>query len=281
MDTLTDPLKLEPIIEESISIINFPSTSPLRSPNPSLTSSKRQPIQQFIEPSSIAIFKCSTCTQTFEFKSQQIIHEMSHKVKSTCQVCSKKIYKENMKEHMKIHLRNKSYICNFCNEKLATKFLMIFHLRSQHMKTKAYYCNVCGHGFNDSRHYKNHLLTHIDSQPFKCDLCPKGYKRKQLLEFHLIGAHQTERKLHCTICDFETINLQDLKRHRNVHLKNFKCEVCEKEFRERRYLTLHHETVHVKERNYQCMLCDKDFFAEQYVKKHLKRAHDGDLTKFR
>ncbi|KAL7013155.1 hypothetical protein ACKWTF_015222 [Chironomus riparius] len=281
MDILSDPLKLEPKIEESISIITFPTTSPPRSPNPTHTSSKRQPIPQQIEPSPIAIFKCSTCTQTFEFKSQQIIHEMSHKVKSTCQVCSKKIYKGNMKEHMKIHLRNKSYICNFCNEKFATKFLMIFHLRSQHIKSKAYYCNDCGRGFNDSRHYKNHLVTHIDSQPFKCDLCPKGYKRKQLLEFHLIGAHQTERKLQCTICDFETINLQELKKHRNVHLKNFQCEVCQKEFKERRYLALHHEAVHVKERNYQCLICEKDFFAVQYVKRHLKRVHDGDLTKFR
>ncbi|XP_070489739.1 uncharacterized protein, partial [Chironomus tepperi] len=154
-------------------------------------------------------------------------------------------------------------------------------LRSQHIKTKCYYCNECGRGFNDNRHYKNHLVTHIDSQPYKCDLCPKGYKRKQLLEFHLIGSHQTERKLQCTNCDYETLNLQQLKKHRNIHLKNFICDVCKKEFKERRYLTLHYEAVHVKEKNYQCLVCEKDFITVQYVKRHLKRLHDGDLTKFR
>lgn len=234
--------------------------------------SPQTPAPSTSEPSNA--FKCSNCSESFEYKSSLIIHEMSHKRKTTCQVCSKKIYKENFKEHLKIHLENKSYYCDFCLLPFPTKFLLIYHLRT-HVNSKLFYCNECGNGFNDKRHFKNHMLTHIDGRPFKCDLCPKDYRRKQHLEFHLIGAHQTERKLNCKICDYSTQFIREFKHHRRlIHIKKFKCNLCDREFKESIFLWRHKQAVHLKANVFKCLFCNQLFTSLNYVKRHLKNVHD-------
>lgn len=205
---------------------------------------------------------------------------MSHKVKINCQVCSKRIYKENQKEHMDVHLKNKCYFCNFCNAEFASKTPLLIHLRSQHIKSKRFHC-YCGKGFNDTRHFRNHMITHIEERPFKCDLCGKKYKQKQLLEFHMIGNHQSERKLRCTFCNFMAGSFKELNKHRQDHLQKYQCLKCDKIFKERRHAKTHFDSTHLKLQNYQCLVCDKTMVSEKNVKFHLKSVHKASIDRFK
>lgn len=130
-------------------------------------------------------FKCQHCSESFEFKSMLIIHELSHRRKVCCQVCNKKVYKTNYDEHMESHLAKKSFICDYCGLQFARKYMVMRHMRV-HIKTKIYECEEFGKEFNSITHYKNHKFTHIDAKPWKCDLCPEKYTLKKLLEVNFV-----------------------------------------------------------------------------------------------
>jgi KRAB domain-containing zinc finger protein len=115
---------------------------------------------------------------------------MSHKHKSICRVCSKEIVKENLEEHMMtVHLKSdhrKPFVCDYCSKKFVFKYRLRTHLRA-HVEEKLFNCD-CGQGFNYKQQFDDHMLAHQEKveQPYRCDLCPGKYKRKQVLEVRFL-----------------------------------------------------------------------------------------------
>lgn len=140
--------------------------------------SSESSLQSFNPPPDSNGFKCRHCNKIFEYKSMLIIHELTHKRKIICPVCSKKVYKANRDEHMEVHFNKKCYICDYCGLRFGAKSLILRHM-STHSKIKRFQCKQCGRGFSRNYIYQNHILTHIEAKPFKCDLCNREYTNKR------------------------------------------------------------------------------------------------------
>ncbi|CAH0549861.1 unnamed protein product [Brassicogethes aeneus] len=78
---------------------------------------------------------------------------------------------------------------------------------------------------------------------FKCDLCPKKYKRYNSLFVHKKYIHEKDglKKFKCKICEYVTLRKSSLKLHLKIHDKKkyLKCHFCEYSAAELRNLNAH------------------------------------------
>lgn len=154
-------------------------------------------VQQNIHPESFISeknsFQCSSCPLVFDFRSQLLVHELSHKETNPCEFCGKAIFKDNIQAHM--DLCKSLSICDFC-------------------------------GFTASRNELNkHLELHVKSQKVKkrkhkpfCDVCKREYKDIELLKAHNESVHESTLDYKCRICKNLFISLALVRQHiKTVH----------------------------------------------------------------
>ena len=107
------------------------------------------------------VHQCDICSKIFPNARQLNLHETvihygGHKARE-CNVCGKTFPKPyRLVEHMKLHSKEKSYKCQFCE--LQLKNLMHKKL---HSEKRPYKCNVCLEGFDCSGLLGKHVKTHI------------------------------------------------------------------------------------------------------------------------
>ncbi|XP_005098108.1 zinc finger protein 728 [Aplysia californica] len=80
----------------------------------------------------------------------------------------------------------------------------------------------------------------------------------------------------CEVCDKAFSSNSDLKTHRRTHSGEtpFKCDYCERSFKQRGHRKLHIQVAHTKEMPYKCHLCDSAFPTRYRYQVHVKR-HSG------
>ncbi|XP_063827257.1 zinc finger protein 888-like [Ostrinia nubilalis] len=118
-------------------------------------------------------FRCSTCDEGFDYKSDLITHLKIHRVNGICQFCGRSFRTErNLAAHIAVHLS----------------------------ATKSHTCKVCGRSYNTLSNLKTHSITHSNERPYHCHLCKKSFKRNQDLKFH-INQHTGAKPYKCPFCD--------------------------------------------------------------------------------
>lgn len=109
-------------------------------------------------------------------------------------------------------------------------------------------------------------------EPFECELCPKGFKKKGKNLF----LHQQiycKARYKCKKCDFMTNNQIYLHDHEKIHFDcEFECGICGKGFYRKASL-LTHMDVHETEKRFGCGQCDKFFKSEKILVEHIKNLH--------
>jgi len=105
-------------------------------------------------------------------------------------------------------------------------------------------CQSCRKLFKSAEEKSEHECLKPDR--FHCDQCEKSYLVKAELKKHINISHEGQR-FPCTVCSDILSSSQALKRHiKNVHelkVKNFKCQFCEKSFKDKQTLQKH-EKIH-------------------------------------
>ena len=128
-------------------------------------------------------------------------------------------------------------------------------------------CSVCGK-LVSSKKFKNHLVTHTDKRPHKCEMCNKAFKLKKTLKVHA-RTHSQEKAYTCEFCgkSFTLKTTLTYHRHSHTNAKPYHCETCSKGFNSHSNLMIHRRR-HVGDRRYPCSVCEMKFYNRYSLKRH-------------
>uniref|UniRef100_A0A3Q3ENL7 C2H2-type domain-containing protein n=1 Tax=Labrus bergylta TaxID=56723 RepID=A0A3Q3ENL7_9LABR len=109
-------------------------------------------------------FKCDTCGEAFEHKSELLTHQSV------------------------VHSGQERHTCNNCGKVLSFKSELMIHTRT-HTGEKTYSCSICGKRFCHSSHLKEDYIMLTDERPFTCRTFGRAYRfscdlRKQVRSAH-------------------------------------------------------------------------------------------------
>lgn len=106
-----------------------------------------------------------------------------------------------------------------------------------------------------------------------CDVCRKSFRNKKSLTSHLL--HHVKSKYRCDICFCSFVHKKSLDNHRLVHQRQYKCGMCDREFKNKSNMRKHLQLVHLKLELFVCEICARTFkYSRSYVEH--KRRHTGE-----
>jgi len=164
-----------------------------------------------------------------------------------CTLCNESIQvvqcTGEIKRHMKIHNREKPFLCRLCGNLYAKGSLKV------EVVTLKYHCETCGKMFATESELTMHQRIHIGECSYTCNICKLDFARKKALSLHL-KIHEDENRFQCEFCKSSFTDSYSLKVHRRSH---------------------------TEKKVYQCDICPKTFFSEQNLKKHMMYHRSTEL----
>lgn len=245
---------------------------------------------------------CEECGEQFNSSLLLIKHMKKHtKFRNPCKKCPK-IFSTSLQleEHEeRIHCP-KHLQCTKCTKRFSTEKMLKVHIRMYHITATCKQCHIqfpskkalrahmdkhevrrcprCNKNFNNKYTFKFHLKVcgnPDDKQPsFFCDLCKKGYVRKNGLRTHLKTDHGFGNVLSCNWCNKKFDAVSRLKNHivKHTRERNFICNQCGGKFVTQAAL-VYHTRLHTGERPFPCDLCDESFLSASRRMEHKRRKH--------
>ncbi|KAG8434005.1 hypothetical protein GDO86_012387 [Hymenochirus boettgeri] len=206
--------------------------------------------------------KCSLCSETFQYISEFMFHDQTHKATNRfeCQLCGRQFQStSNLKDHYNVHTGERPYKCELCAKAFTQSSSLLTHKRT-HTMENPYKCEVCGRLFKDASNFVKHRRLHSQTQ----QLSKEALDKNQILP---------EKPYGCTYCEKSFKRTSDLKDHERVHTgeRPYRCFICQKCFTQSSVLT-GHMRIHTGERPFHCDICGKTFNNSSNFKKH-QRTH--------
>lgn len=143
--------------------------------------------------------------------------------------CDRQFSKHNrIKDHLLMHRLKEGDITEDM-KKLCIECGKVFYFRKkldEHMKfvhhggkrtVKIFHCHLCVKTYNSNAQLQAHIRKHEGSATFMCDLCGKGFYRKDRLQIHNKTIHLGIKKFSCSICQKKFVDNYKLKRHMRTH----------------------------------------------------------------
>lgn len=197
--------------------------------------------------------------------------------KFLCHVCSKSfLLKHHLLVHLKVHTNEKDFECEICDKKFRQRSHLYQH-RKFHAGNKQFPCEYCHKSFMQRCDLKRHLKTHRSELPFHCSHCVSRFSDDIERQSHERSC--PNRRFKCSICDFETTEINALHAHKRMHddERRFKCDICQKAFRLKHHLAVHLKThaTEKERKHFPCHICEKKFSFKSNLGIHLKY-HKGE-----
>ena len=184
--------------------------------------------------------------------------------------------------------REKKYKCQVCTYAFENPSGLERHIMHQHSNTfQMHECNVCGKLLKWKTSLNSHLKVHLFVKAkHKCEICPSvSFENASGLKKHNIVMHSGKVQKHeCHHCGKVIKRKRDLTVHMRIHLtdtKEFKCDLCGKEFLERKNLNTHTISFCSKiaiKTKFDCEVCHRTYSSKTSFNYH-KKHHSIDPTK--
>lgn len=197
-----------------------------------------------------------------------------------CDKCEMKFTSEHfLNKHVKLTHRNKNNaaICEFCGKDCKKPASLKVHLNCHKVKP----CPYCGKLLKSHSHYKVHVKNHESNikKPsrkvqYSCNVCSYKSFNKNSLQAHINKVHLQTRPFICELCNKGFFKKSNLTEHMTVHtkVKNLTCELCGDRFFLKKTL-IEHRRLHTGERPFQCEMCNLSFVTAGRKSDHFKRKH--------
>jgi Zn finger protein HypA/HybF involved in hydrogenase expression len=135
-------------------------------------------------------------------------------------------------------------------------------------ENKTFKCNVCGLKFATKKDLINHSVAHQDKK-YQCEKCHNKFLLEEGLQYHDCR--------YCKFCDrlFDSnffFRPHMTKKH-GVKFSNYVCDHCGDEFRIKLFLVQHMRNVHIKEKGFPCDICNKVMKQKGSLTRH-KMTHE-------
>lgn len=217
---------------------------------------------------------CSVCKLSFSTRTLLLDHityrHLGHKY--YCEICEKS-YCSEVRHKQKAH--GSWNECKDCKQKFARKILYLEHVKNTHkqvLEGKRHICH-CGAQFGFIKEFRKHKYRIHNEAAFMCDVCSKGFMRKDKMKDHVL-AHRRERRFPCLSCDKVFFTRDVLRKHRQTHMKGrFICDYCGQQFKTRSTIFSHITRHDPNHRPYACPICGKSFRRSDHRNIHLKQVH--------
>lgn len=166
-------------------------------------------------------------------------------------------------------------------EKLMTELPDMKTLNWNNCKYKCIKCD--DRNINGINQYISHCKSiHFEQykkMKFFCYYCNEKLRNFRLLNSHIAEQHYIHLKYQCLYCDDVYWNVNELKRHRQLHvIESFYCELCNKGPMKKSNFMSHLTTKHkkkdeIKSNSYTCDICKNVFATMSSVKLHILNKH--------
>ena len=166
-----------------------------------------------------------------------------------CPICNIKLSNENgLRTHTKTH-QDISIHCDRCPKKFRNAIILRKHEKRAHQQ-KAFHleCDSCERTFSTNYQLRLHVeKVHLKISKHKCNQCNKEMHSPSQLQIHIKSKHEG-MKFECHLCNTLFSQMNYINRHMKiVHQetsKDYKCDICFLEYKNKGSLTLHINRVH-------------------------------------
>jgi KRAB domain-containing zinc finger protein len=229
-------------------------------------------------------FVCGICDKKFFNKQLLQQHKGIHEPKVECKICDKSLAVLSLKRHMKIHalkMQPNKFKCEKCEKTFLTRTNV-----KQHEKTheKPFECDKCGKRFAKKLDLSEHLLMHLNSKAFQCNICYVKFTSNKNLQFHLRAKHEIgSKEFKCSECSFKSTTRKEILLHRSKVHRSLHCKICDQTYLHKNNFNDHlkaHENFDVDDGELKCKKCQSKFESFRGFQIHFKSTHENQPKNF-
>merc|ERR1712029_428838 len=179
-----------------------------------------------------------------------------------------------------VHENEGGFLCPQCPKSYLEDRHLQTHIRTVHMGVKDFMCDKCDQVFAHISSLRDHVRRVHEGLQFPCESCDMKFNRHRALRSHVAKIHlKNADSRQCEACGKVCSNKRMLDNHvemEHAEVKKYKCQNCQRHFKDSYCLRKHQEKVCgtvAEDACFKCTVCVLTFVTEEACRRHERRTH--------